>query len=368
MKKKNVILSVLVFIGILLISTISNGAEEIKVEKSVPSTDGSIVFLFSGLTLEDGASYQWAIEKSSTATIENWYSVNAPNYTTGEIQINVNATEKNHLSILKSTDTAYITIKKVDEETNLVEPYKVDLTLPLLKTYMITKSSWYGTAPNNPAHEIKTIYGIKSENVKFLWEKIDDADIVNNYIDNNHDLSGLKLKGIESFPSLTNTKWKSVHERGVIHLNEEPTEDGLYYLWFMGNDTDIKTIKGYAIMEIGKVEKIVNKAPATENQGGNTQTPSTGGQSTDTQNPQESGNSGATNQNPTSGNQNNGSSTEQTPSTGTSSTQKVADDGTTAKTKLPNTGKGIILVMAMILIIITGGISKIKYNTYKDIK
>ena len=76
-------------------------------------------------------------------------------------------------------------------------------------------------------------------------------------------------------------------------------------------------------------------------------------------------NSGATSQSQVIGN---GSSAEQTPSAGTSSTQKVADDGTTAKTKLPNTGKGIILVMAMILIIITGGISKIKYNTYKDIK
>ena len=198
--------------------------------------------------------------------------------------------------------------------------------------------NYFGIRP----HSIELKYRTDTDEFKMTFKE-EDAD-------------SIKQEG-----QLTVWEFKNVEYKNA-------NEDGLYYLWLMGSDDDIKTIYGYLVVEIGTVEKIVDKVPSTENQGGSTQTPSTGGQSTDTQNPQESGNSGATNQNPTSGNQNNGSSTEQTPSTGTSSTQKVADDGTTAKTKLPNTGKGIILVMAMILIIITGGISKIKYNTYKDIK
>ncbi len=39
---------------------------------------------------------------------------------------------------------------------------------------------------------------------------------------------------------------------------EIPTEDGLYYLWLKASDTNVKTIYGQAIIEVGTVTKITN--------------------------------------------------------------------------------------------------------------
>lgn len=313
-------------------------AETITSEKIVTSTNGSVEFIIKGLKLEDGASYQWAIEKSKDAQITNWYDVTAPEYTTGNIKITVSVDNENQLKILKSTDTAYITVRKVGETTNLLEKYNVDLSLPLLKVFSINKSSWYHSAPSNSAYEINTIYGIKASNVSFKWEKITDANIVNNYIDNNHDLSGLNLKGKESFPSLSDTSWKSVHQmysvsspqEGKINNNEEPTEDGLYYLWLKGSSSDVKTIYGQAVLEVGEVTKI-NTTPNNNNNSGTT------GESSN----------------------NKGKSTGSTATKGTDTTLKT---GT-----LPYTGVGIGVTVAIVLVIVGGLFTYIKYFKLRDI-
>lgn len=334
MKRRNIICFAIVFIIIILIATISN-ATDITVQKLVPSTDGSITFNFSNLELEEEQDYQWAIEKSKTAKIENWYDIMNPNYKKGEVQINVNATNKNQLAVLKSTDTAYITIRKAGETTNLLEAYEVDLTLPLLKAFN-TKDSGLGGI------ELRTVYGISSKNIKCYWEKITDAEVINNYIDSNHDLSRLKLKNIESFPSLSNTNWKLPSFRSEtitsIYASDKPKEDGLYYLWLMANDTNAKTIKGYAICEIGEVKKITNST---------NKEPEASGENTS-----------------------NVDKTTKPTTTPTSSSGKTATttDATTSKKQIPFAGKGVALVVSILVILIIGYISRTKYNSYKDIK
>lgn len=195
MKKQKILLSVIIFAFILLIATIVNAAD-ITAEQIVTSTDGSMDYLIKGLNLEEGSSYEWAIEKTSNATIENWYEILNPEYSTGTVKISLLTSNQKQLDVLKSTDTGYITIRKVGEDTNIIQNYKIDLKLPLLKTYTVYKDTWFDTAPTNPAYDIKKIYGILAKDMSFMWEKITDADIVNNYIDNNHDLSRIKSKEI----------------------------------------------------------------------------------------------------------------------------------------------------------------------------
>lgn len=342
MKKKILmILAIISIITVLLFANqnLVNGASTVTSEKIVTSTNGSVDYIIKGLKLEDGANYQWAIEKSKSATIANWYDVTAPEYSTGNIKITISVENENQLAILKSTDTAYVTVRKVGETANILEGYQIDLTLPLLKAFLVSKDTWYHNGPNNPSYDITTVYGIGASNVSFKWEKITDANIVNSYIDNNHDLSGLKLKGKESFPSLSDTSWKSAHSDALagitIKNNEEPTENGLYYLWLKGSSTDVKTIYGQAIIEVGEVTKI---------QSGNS-----------------NGNSGGT-----SNNTSNGSSTEKTNKTGNSSSGNQKD-ATTATKILPNTGKEIVIGSILILGIITI-IVHMKCKKYKDIK
>lgn len=333
MKKQRMIVSVIVFAFMLLIATISN-ATDIKVDKVVPSTDGAINFIFSGLVLENGANYQWAIEKSQNATIENWYDVLAPEYETGTVKVSVLSTNANHLEILKSTDTAYITIRKVGETSDILSNYKVDLTLPLLKIFTIEKNVWYGSAPTNPAYDVTAIYGINAKNISYTWEKITDANVVNNYIDNNHDLSGLPLKGKESFPSLTDTSWKSIanndtfnKSKGSIPYNQVPTENGLYYLWIQASDTNVKTLYGQAIIEVGNVTKIT--------------------ETTDKKDENKDNKDNKDNRN-------------------TTVTGKT--DPTIANKILPNTGVSIAIIGTILLVIILGIGALAKYYTYKDVK
>ena len=114
MKKKILMILAIIVIAIILLVTNQNSvkAAEVTVEKIVTNTNGSIDYIIKGLTLEEGASYQWAIEKVQNATITNWYEVTAPEYSTGTIRISVLSTNANHLAILNTTDTAYITIRK----------------------------------------------------------------------------------------------------------------------------------------------------------------------------------------------------------------------------------------------------------------
>ena len=334
MKKKILMILAIIVIAIILLVTNQNSvkAAEVTVEKIVTNTDGSIDYIIKGLTLEEGESYQWAIEKAQNATITNWYDVTAPEYSNGTIKISVLSTNANHLAILKATDTAYITIRKKDETTNVLSEQKVDLTLPLLKAYTVKNTG--NTLKSLTAFEITGVYGIVGSNVSYKLEKISDANIVNNYIDNNHDLSGLKLKGIESFPSLSDTSWKSINRDpfgsyGITNGNL-PTEDGLYYIWLKNSSTGIKTVYGQAVVEVGEVKKIQN----SKDTDGNEETPKE-------------------------------TTTEQTDDK-KDNTGKVIDT-TTATKILPNTGKEIVIGIVFAL----GVISLVIYTKckkYKDIK
>ena len=343
-KVKYLVIILLVSVVFTILPTISNAA--VTSEKLVPYTNGSIDYIINGLELEEGASYQWAIEKSQNATIANWYDVVAPEYDAGTVRISVSAGDANQLEILKSTDTAYIYIRKVGEDSNILENYKVDLSLPLLKAFTVVKSKYYNrNVPNNPAFEITSVYGLNADDVQYKWEKITDASIVNNYIDNNHDLSGLNLKGKESFPSLSDTSWKSVDtivtkDNMRVNNGNLPAEDGLYYLWLKGSSTDVKTIYGQAVLEVGEVTKINTENPGTDDD----ENPGTDNDENPTDNTSTTGN-----------NNNNGSTTGKTDS----------KDKTTAKGPLPNTGVGIGLVASIIVIM---GIGVFTYFRYKRLK
>lgn len=343
MKKKilMILAIILIAMSLLFINQKSVRAAEVTAEKVVTSTNGTVDYIIKGLELEQGASYQWAIEKSPTATITNWYDVSAPNYTTGEVRVSILSTNETQLEILKSTDTAYITIRKSNDTSNVLSSYKVDLTLPLLKSYVLEKSIWYDRKTlGNPAYKVTGVYGIRG-NISFKWEKITDSNIVNNYIDNNHDLSGLKLKGRESFPSLSDTSWKSVVKSiaGEYQiLNREiPEEDGLYYIWLQGSAEGTKTIYGQTVVEVGKVTKI-EKNSETENNNGKDSNVET-----------------------SSGGTNNKTGIE-------ASKINTVSDSTTATKILPNTGKKVMLVVILSMLVIISLIIYRKCKEYRDIK
>ena len=250
-------LCIIVSIGLNSVFVNSVNAETIKITQSVTGTDGSVEFAITNLELENNASYEWAIEKTKGGTIENWYSVLAPDYDNGKINITVSAKNGKQLSVLKSVDDAYLSLRKVGEDTKIIDEYKVSLRLPLSKA--ITIKNQPTRSLSGTGFDIETtVYGIKKTSVQYLWEEITDSDIINNYIDREHDISGLNLKGKDDFPSSNNTTWKTATVEFAEVNILQPSKEGLYYLWLKNSSSNIKTVYGQVIVEIGEVKKITN--------------------------------------------------------------------------------------------------------------
>lgn len=248
--------------GLCLFSAIVciNVNADVKLERSFPYTDGSIDLIFKDVEIDSTHTYKWAIEKLESTTPSTYFDVLSPDYENKTLKISLLSSEDAHLAVLKSVDTAYITIKD-DADNVILKSHKVDLTLDPFAGFTVEKSSWYGGAPTNPAYEIWGCYGIVSKNIQFMFEKIEDAEIINNYVDNNKDLSKLNLKSISEKPSVTDTRWATVYnesyyDEGRVNNQDMPTESGLYYLWLKGSGSDIKTVYGYNVIEVGTVEKV----------------------------------------------------------------------------------------------------------------
>ena len=255
-------LCIIVSIGLNSVFVNSVNAETIKITQSVTGTDGSVEFAITNLELENNASYEWAIEKTKGGTIENWYSVLAPDYDNGKINITVSAKNGKQLSVLKSVDDAYLSLRKVGEDTKIIDEYKVSLRLPLSKA--ITIKNQPTRSLSGTGFDIETtVYGIKKTSVQYLWEEITDSDIINNYIDREHDISGLNLKGKDDFPSSNNTTWKTATVEFAEVNILQPSKEGLYYLWLKGSSDDVKTVYGMTVVEIGTVKKISNNTENT---------------------------------------------------------------------------------------------------------
>ena len=255
-------LCIIVSIGLNSVFVNSVNAETIKITQSVTGTDGSVEFAITNLELENNASYEWAIEKTKGGTIENWYSVLAPDYDNGKINITVSAKTGKQLSVLKSVDDAYLSLRKVGEDTKIIDEYKVSLRLPLSKA--ITIKNQPTRSLSGTGFDIETtVYGIKKTSVQYLWEEITDSDIINNYIDREHDISGLNLKGKDDFPSSNNTTWKTATVEFAEVNILQPSKEGLYYLWLKGSSDDVKTVYGMTVVEIGTVKKISNNTENT---------------------------------------------------------------------------------------------------------
>ena len=289
MKKTKAIAMIVVFI--MLVSTILNcvaigsvNAEEtVNIKKVVTSTNGTVEYEISGLEIEEGHEYQWGIVKTKGDTIndDKWNDVLAPNFNTKTIKATVDSTK--YLDILKASDDAYISVKEKGKTTNILDEAKVDLSLPLGKSYSVEKSKWYNrNVPSNPAFSIDSVYGISPSEIQYGWEEITDASIINSYIDNNHDISGLNVKGKDEIPSDTSTIWKSITTidsfgTGGLKNSQLPADDGLYYLWLKNSSSNIKTVYGQVIVEIGEVKKVTNNTDGQNADNQNTDNQNTEG-------------------------------------------------------------------------------------------
>ena len=356
LRKILVILLVSMLLSLCLLTTVNaaeDGTQEIKVEQLVPGTDGTIKFVISGLQIQDGQIYEDGLEKGPDTEPTTWKQVVTTNSQKREIQVDLLATNEEDLNLLKTTDTAYITIRTQDTQEVILQAEKLDLTLPLLKAFNVTQTEYYdkyygedrySVWLDHVFYNINTVYGINIENIKYLVEKVTDIDTINNYV-NGEDLSTLNLPTLQDMPSLNDSRWKNVKNgvigigTGILGQDLKDLDDGLYYLWMTTSDEGIKTINGLTLIEIGNVTTVGPGDDGNQDNNNNNN-------SNNNNNNNDNSNNNINNNTPTNNNKNN----------------------TSTITRLPNAGKNVAIFGGILLVTILAIASYARYRYLKGIK
>lgn len=344
--KKLMILGI-VFTFMLLFTTKVNGAETfstsdgIVATKIVEGTNGNIEFSYSNIPLDAQSSYEWGIGKTaSKEEVAKWYALNDFSGANKTAKVNLLVSEKEVLSVLRTTDEAYLYIKDSKAGTFVVDALKVDLTLPpyhACELYEWLHDYYFigGTKSSSTLQWSWAIYNIN--NVAYKFVKVTDENVIKRYnqaIDNKTSIEEVFSIKVDDIASLTG--WENCigsDYNGHTKIPEErlPKDDGLYILYMKAKDSDSKTVYGYRTWPSG-----LKKVPV-------------GGNSNSTTDSGDTGNAG------TQGSQGTSINKENTGIAGKS-------DTTTAKQILPNTGITKIIVLVIVALGIAGIVGFIKYK------
>lgn len=349
-KSKKLMILGIIFTFMLLFTTKVNGAETfstsdgIVATKIVEGTNGNIEFNFSNIPLDAQSSYEWGIGKTaSKEEVAKWYELNDFSGANKTAKVNLLVSEKEVLSVLRTTDEAYLYIKDSKAGTFVVDALRVDLTLPPYHACELYENheDYYFIGGNLNQSQLNcwsgAVYNIKNASYKFV--KIADESLIQKYnqaIDNKtsiEDVFSIKVRDIEKLTDWQQCKPTGAYINTYTKMIREtlPTDDGLYILYMKAKDSDSKTVYGYRTWPSG-----LKKVPV-------------GGNSNSTTDSGDTGNAG------TQGSQGTSINKENTGIAGKS-------DTTTAKQILPNTGITKIIVLVIATLGIAGIVGFIKYK------
>jgi len=241
---------------LLIVPSMVNAAETfttndgIVATKIVENTDGAIDFKLTNINLIAGGSYSWSVSTTANAneiSDNAWFTLADFKPESKSAVLSLTPSVSSIRNILKSTDVAWLYIKDIKSNKLIVNALKVDLTLPPLKAFKITKNGFYNpNVPSNPAWNISKTYSLN--NFSYKLEKITDVNVLNAFTSSNGDLSKLNLLSVSSAPE---TGWQTCQSSlgySTVPNSAIPKDDGLYYLWIKAKDTDSKTVFGYTVI------------------------------------------------------------------------------------------------------------------------
>lgn len=426
MRKTKILLAIiLVSIVLLIIPNVSNAA--VEVTRNVYSNNGSIKFNFTGLTLDTTKEYEFGLTKTAAAEVGTWHLITEYTENTATIDIIMNTVDLR--DIVDATDTAYIRIRERSADTLVLEPYAVDVKTPFLKvtnfTVMNNGKEW---APL-PDNELMQVALRNAENSKayYQYEKITDENIISKYKEiksangNFEELQSLLKTTVPTSGWNSWLYWNGHGSRntagfGYTQKTIQVPDTGLYYMWVYFSGDNLKDVYGYILVdnlvpdvalesislpktetvELGKTltlevtfnpttatNKIVtwsssDESVATVDNNGEitpkkvgstiiTVTSQDGGKkATCTVTVTEAGNSNENNNNDK--NQNNNNNNNSNNNNNNKNNNNGTKDPTVADSKIPQTGVGIGLTVAIISVLGIGAFALMKYRKLRDVK
>lgn len=248
MQKKKVIIFIFFFILILVSGNIKVNAlnEEIQIEKTVTTYEkfssasgGEIELEVSNIILNNKASYKYKLKYNEIET--QWHDILKVDFENNKINITLNKNENDILSILKITDTAYISIQEIDNSNNIknvLDNKEIDISIPLSKTFKV--GHW-----NSGYHQVEPIYEV--EKILYKYVRVEEPEIISKYLDlqdvyyeEKPDIYyGYYMDSlIEELDISANIPEEEWNELKNMTTDIQPTEEGLYFIWLKAPRTE----------------------------------------------------------------------------------------------------------------------------------
>ena len=219
--------------------------DSISIEKTITNyvsfesdEGGEINLKISNIQLDKTAKYKYKIKSGEQETA--FYEVKSIDADNNIMNIEIEKSKSDILSILRTSDEAYLTIQETNAENNvknIVENKKIDISLNLSKAF---KVGHWATGYHGIAHT----YGINE--IYYKYEKVQDEDVVKKYLDylNGYDSNkddiywGYYVDNLIDEMNIENNipkdGWKKLQSRDT---DTQPSEEGLYFIWMKAPKT-----------------------------------------------------------------------------------------------------------------------------------
>lgn len=220
--------------------------ENIEIEKTVTNYEqfqsengGEVVLKVKKLELNSNVSYQYQLKYNELET--QWYNISNLDLENNILNITLEKSKNDILAILKVTDTAYLTIQEVNENTDvqtILDNKEIDISLPLSKGFKV--GHW-----TTGYHGIANTYNV--ENILYKYVKVQDREIIEDYLeylrgyDSNQDdiywgyyVDNL-IDEMDMSKNIPNTGWEVLEGNTTT---TKPTEEGLYFIWIKAPETE----------------------------------------------------------------------------------------------------------------------------------
>lgn len=188
--------------------------------RTIPGNDGSIILNLTGLSLEEGQNYSFALVTKG-GTPETWHTITE--YTQSTAKVHLSAGTSDIVDVLKVTDTGVLYVKKDADNTYVVDGLEVNLKLPYLQAVPYEVQGSY--------YDVQQLYSSIGD--KFSWthkntytqlKKVTDKTLIEKFVQIKNNAGN--MTGLESFMTPPTTGY-SVNSR----VGSSDYDDGLYLIW-----------------------------------------------------------------------------------------------------------------------------------------
>ncbi len=239
---KTLLIAIIIALSLLAIPNTVNA--EIKYTRRIMGNDGSIELTITGLNLDEGKQYEFALTLKGGKP-EKWYTI--ANCTKNTAVINLNGSNEDIRDVLKVTDTGYIYVKVKDSTDGkyVINALEVNLKLPYLQAINYDyKGSWYS---------INRLYNSIGKGTYYQFKKVTDRNFIEKYLkikNGKGDITSLE----SSLPAYPTNGYK---QDG--HFTGDEYNDGLYILWIEQVGDGTKTVHGAIIHDGLKEAKTIEE-------------------------------------------------------------------------------------------------------------